>query len=780
MAEMLIKNREVCIDLAKAESEDEVIEILEREGYWVDPSAWIDFGYNENNFSTIGNQQSSPDAALVEKIINSVDALLMRGCMEKGINPLNTEKAPTSIYAALEDFFCIYSGRLTNLQVSERNELAENIKLIATGSRSKPCYTIIDEGEGQTPNKMPDTFLSLNKSNKLRIPFVQGKFNMGGTGVLQFCGVHNVQLIISKRNPLILKEDDRFVDDSSTYWGFTVVRRFDPSGEVRSSVYKYLAPSRKILRFEADELPLAPTSSDAYGMPVTGGAFIKLYDYQMSASLRTNILFDLYNRLSLLMPEIALPVRMYERRDYTGHTLETTLTGLNIRIEEDKRSNVEEGFPTSAVIHFESLELPVKLVAFKEGQDKKYTTKEGILFAINGQTHGYAEKTFFKKKSVGMAYIADSILVIVDCSKIPGRAREDLFMNSRDRLRKGEVYKKLMGELEELISNHAGLRELKDKRRRELLDRKSEDDEPIVEAIEKVMKKSPTLNKLFIQGKKITNPVNPTGGKDKTKFEGKEFPTYFMLEKEYPKENPRNVEEMRRCRIKYKTDARNDYFSRESHSGEISLFLNREEYTDFQMNLWNGYGTLNVSLPKTASKGMSYTLSLEVSDPTQTEPFSSEFTLEVIQKTEHGKGEKGKRKPPSERDKKDSDKSPEGLALPNIIEVRKDEWGIYNHDEETALEVRDAGVDGYDFFINMDNIYLQTEKVAKKNSVDTIERQYKYGLVLLGLGLLNGIENKNENEDYTVEDIQAISSYIAPFLIPTIDSLHESVNDASH
>ena len=67
--------------------------------------------------------------------------------------------------------------------------------MIATGQKSKPCYSILDTGEGQTPEKMPETLLSLGKSNKLRIPFVQGKFNMGGTGVLQFCGEKNIQLI---------------------------------------------------------------------------------------------------------------------------------------------------------------------------------------------------------------------------------------------------------------------------------------------------------------------------------------------------------------------------------------------------------------------------------------------------------------------------------------------------------------------------------------------------------------------------------------------------------
>jgi hypothetical protein len=61
-----------------------------------------------------------------------------------------------------------------------------------------------NNGEGQTPEKMPDTLLSLNKSKKLRIPFVQGKFNMGGTGALKFCGKEAIQFILSKRDPRLV------------------------------------------------------------------------------------------------------------------------------------------------------------------------------------------------------------------------------------------------------------------------------------------------------------------------------------------------------------------------------------------------------------------------------------------------------------------------------------------------------------------------------------------------------------------------------------------------
>jgi hypothetical protein len=134
-----------------------------------------------------------------------------------------------------------------------------NICVVSTGSKTNPCYSIIDKGEGQIPEKFQDTFLSLGKSNKLRIPFVQGKFNQGGTGVLQFCGSHNLQLIISKRHPDIARTEEYVTKNK---WGFTIIRRDNPSEGVRSSTYRYLAPEGEVLSFESDFLPLSESVND--------------------------------------------------------------------------------------------------------------------------------------------------------------------------------------------------------------------------------------------------------------------------------------------------------------------------------------------------------------------------------------------------------------------------------------------------------------------------------------------------------------------------------------
>ena len=93
-----MNNKQLALKLASAETEAEVIKILTSEGLWNDLSRWQPYGKNENNFSIIGNQQSNPDAALVEKLVNSVDAVLMKECMLRRIDPTSTE-APKSITA---------------------------------------------------------------------------------------------------------------------------------------------------------------------------------------------------------------------------------------------------------------------------------------------------------------------------------------------------------------------------------------------------------------------------------------------------------------------------------------------------------------------------------------------------------------------------------------------------------------------------------------------------------------------------------------------------------
>ncbi len=426
----------LCLALIHADSEAEVIALLRGAGFWDRQEAWRHFGDIENNWATIGNQQSSPEAALVEKLVNSVDARLISACREAGMDP-ESALAPQTIREAVAVFFDPQesasggrSGLVSQWPNRYRTQVAREITLAATGAKpgqGYPCLTIADRGEGQAPVRFPETLLSMHRSNKLRIPFVQGKFNMGGTGALRFCGKDNLQLVVSKRNPAL----GEGTDGKDSHWGFTVVRRQEEGG--RNTVYSYLAPvlcesrPRKggVLHFPAQSLPILPSGSKAYERESAWGTLIKLYEYQIRRRCHILMGDGLLGRLDLLLHQVALPIRLHECRDYKETGVETNLTGIRVRLEDNRGENLEFD-PSSVDPRVQGQFMKAVIFAFKKGKADTYSSDEGIIFTLNGQTHGHLPTSFFRRQNVGMSYLRDSILVAVDCSGISARAREEL------------------------------------------------------------------------------------------------------------------------------------------------------------------------------------------------------------------------------------------------------------------------------------------------------------------------------------------------------------------
>ncbi len=763
--------RKLCLRLLKAESEKEIIKILDEFGLWDDTDAWQLFGGRENNFSIIGNQQSEPVAAMVEKLVNSVDAVLMRECYLEGFDPEGPD-APRTIAEALERFFDVKAGNLANVGDLVRSRLAGNIGFVATGRKRTPNYTVFDWGEGQTPQSMPGTLLSLAESNKLRIPFVQGKFNMGGTGVLQFCGSRNFQLIISRRHPDIADPNERLAD----HWGFTIVRREDPTGGRRNSVYTYLAPGRAIPCFRSRRIQIPEIGRGTQALPaLEWGTIIKLYEYEMTGA-KTIISFDLYNQIALRLPRVGLPIRFFERRGYRGHTLETTMSGLHVRLEEDKRDNLEEDFPTHEPFRVRGEAMRASVYAFRKGQASKYRKNEGVLFTVNGQTHAVLTDRFFSRTAVGMSYLADSLLVIVDFVDISARTHEDLFMNSRDRLRSGDMRAAIERQLEAMLKRHQGLRELRDRRRREEIQGRLANARPLRDVLDDILKKSPALSALFLEGTALSNPFRSRLVGEQEKYEGKKHPTYFTLKKG---EESKDCHQNLRFRVQFETDVVNDYFGRDSYPGHFTLHVNGELTENYGLNLWNGIATLTVTLPDGVRIGDELRYDAWVEDDTLIEPFHITFYRRVVGPIDVKSGRSGRRLPPAGSGD-GSRQVPSGLSMPQIVEIREEDWENQGFDRFSALRVKGGEEGAYDFFVNLDNVYLQAEiKARSKVDPSLLEAQFKFGLVLVGLALLKEPENsdssRSDEEEYETKEerVFAVAQAIAPILLPMIDSLGE-------
>lgn len=786
---------ELCLALIHADSENEVVDLLREEGYWDRNDVWRHYGGLENNWATIGNQQSRPEAALVEKIVNSVDACLIRACLEAEVDPEGPD-APPTIKEAVARFFDPPSaqsksraGLITEWPRQHRLQVARNITLAATGAKppNDPCFTIVDCGEGQTPARFPETLLSLHRNNKLNTSFVQGKFNMGGTGALRYCGKHNLQLVVSRRNPRLVSVGSDRADE----WGFTVVRRRWEGTSTRNTVYSYLAPvgaesvhrEGDVLSFAAPTLPIFPKGSSPYARESEWGTLIKLYEF--SVQKRSHILRKdgLLSRLDLLLAEVALPIRLHECREgYQGHegSFANTLTGFRVRLDDNRADNLDME-PSSADLRVLGEPIRATIFAFKKDRADTYRSDEGVIFTVNGQTHGHLSTAFFRRKKVGMGYLRDSILVVVDCTEIKPRSREDLFMNSRDRLSNSELRHAIERELESLLRNHQGLRELREKRRREAIESRLAGDKPMEDVLRTVIKTEPALTQYLLAGAKLPNPFRPKHIVDEP-FRGRRHPKFFHFKDEKPgKVLVRDCQVDRRARIAFETDAESEYFTRDADPGKFHLEIEGvSEPADYRISLHAGRANLHFELPPSSKAGDRLSLTGTVTDPTLLKPFVNRATLNVVPKTRTTPG------PPP------VPPGTAGLNLPIIIEVPEDRWLEYSphFTGETALRIKHAGrsdqdsdsgdrPDIFDFYLNVDNVHLKRflkyETQDGGDDAKLVKAQFRCGLVLLGLALIrqaNGLQEEDTDDQNNLEDsVETFTSAAAAVLIPVIRSL---------
>lgn len=812
--------RDLCISLLHAEIEGEVIELLKKAGFWDDPTLWRHYGDVENNWGQGGNQQSLAEAALVEKIVNSVDARLINECLERGIDPKGLD-APKSIREAVARFFeggtgkkMATGGLIEEWSDEKIREVAQGITLCATGTKPILNLTISDCGEGQTPRKIPNTILSLSKGNKMYIPFVQGQFNQGGTGALRFCGLHNLQLVISRRNPKLLGSDP---DEEDSRWGFTVVRRERPEGGRRNSIYTYLAPVGvgeahaerwgDVLSFSAPSLKIYPDKDRPYGREAAYGTAIKLYDYKYLGE-RSNIIRgrSILSRLDLLLPEVALPIRLYEfRKSESGEYLgpgsrETTLSGLRRRLGNSK--NVEDGFPITIPFSPQGEQLYATVYAFKpagsprgdedaEDADNlkkkklggltRYRKREGVLFVRNGQTQGALPKDFFRRDSLKLKPLADDLLVFVECDKMSDDVREDLFMPSRDRLTEIDFKAELIDGLEQALRSDDVLRQLRNRRQQERMMDRMKDDKPLADVLQHLIRSSPNLTALLQLGQRITAPfnANPTGSHEEKPFKGEVYPSFFKIKGvEYGQVHKRGCPINYRMRLMFETDARDDYFSRRIEGGKFSLtWLDKDgkerSVSIVGPNLRRGSASVMATLPDGVEVGDVISFVARTKD-TRSE-FENRVEVTVKPWAEHREGgKKAKDRNPPDKTQGHDRERPHELATPKIDPVYRDRWVDLKFDEYTAMKM-DVEYDVEEneipvFRINMDNTPLLNEIKLRRLEDAPARNQFMYANVLVGLSIL--LQDKDKGElppdagQMRAEDrIELTCRALAPFML---------------
>jgi hypothetical protein len=770
-------NEDLFYALLRAESEDELSRIMAQRGMLKNQSDWKSLGDMENNWSAAGNQQSAAAAALVEKIVNGIDAVLVHECLKGGIDPAS-DKAPHSMADAAKQFFKIRNGRLENIEARDRTALATRVQFIAVGSKKTPNYLVVDKGEGQAPGDFPETFLSIAKSNKLRIHFVQGKYNAGGTGALRFCGHENYQLIVSRRAPGLASKNPGLTGHD---WGFTIVRRMRPNEQSsqKSSIYVYYAPGGQVPSFPAEAINVlagegaANKPPKAYTEPLQYGSCVKLYAYRWNAPGIATL--DPRYQMNKYLHNLILPIRVTETREgYRANSYSTTVSGGSI----DENADLDLGPASGSIALPRGLgTVPVELKVFKDKKpdgsevDSRHLPK-GIIFTVNGQVHGTLPASFISRK-LNYTYLEDYLLLVVDATEMPADFREDFFMTSRDRLVEGDDRDFMENEIKEFLKGHEGLRLLNNKRKEEAITKTVESEEPL-DILQELINEDPALAALFGGGTKLKAPYGKE--KSETPFNGRKFPTFFKLKKEnLLKDCPIN----RACRVEFETDAADDYFSRGDEPGHFDVIP-----PNFNQGykLYHGICSAKFCPPINCEVGDLIDIEVRASDSSrETNPFVCKFKIRVTPKEIIPESD-------PDRERKPREETENGINMPKIHEIFRDKWPNNKFTEHSGLRF-DGGSDGQplEAYVNMENMFLTNELARAKDGGDQmlLKHYYKFGLVLVALGLLqeakrakpldeDSADSAKKHEDQFEDDrstIFRLSGGIAAVIIPVVRNL---------
>ena len=154
-----------------------------------------------------------------------------------------------------------------------------------------------------------------------------------------------------------------------------------------------------------------------------------------------------------------------------------------------------------------------------------------------------------------------------------------------------------------------------------------------------------------------------------------------------------------------------------------------------------------------------------VTDPTLIMDFKNHFTIIVVPEREPQGGSNTRAKSPSEKDGQNRE-VPSGLSIPDIKEVREEEWDKYEFNRFTALRVQQEDVPNdeaeealesnvYTYYINVDNVYLKAEAKNNKISTDVLTKRFVYGMALIGMCLIRdqlAVQKKRRSKDWRSND----------------------------
>lgn len=770
----------VAYELLYADSEAQVEEIISSYDFMSDPDNWHPLDDRETNFNVTSNQASDGGKALTELMTNMVDAVLMKNAFQKGINPKDPKKAPKTMYEAVDKLiYNLRGGRLVNLESNDpwlRQFAQNNLVIGITGAKTKkdglPCYTFVDNGEGQEPDDFASTFLSLSAGNKKSIPFVQGKFNMGSSGVLRYCGRKWYKFILSRRY------------DGESPWGWTLIRRRPDDGD-NMPIAEYFAPGKKICRFDDDIVfPFMTMSGRKYdGMAIHTGTIVKLFDYQVGSKFLS--FKGSRDALNENLVETILPFRLLdfrqmpksaEKKEAAKKRGGERAEGIDPRpfygmefllLRSHKEHDLEEegeeddavgeqkifvgdfGSPEFGKVTISAIVLKRDLPGWLKNSNNR------VFHAVNGQVQ-YKQSRGFLSQSCGFPALKDRAVIIVDASHLTFRAHNEVWKGDREHISNtidGEQY---LLDVTETIKRSEALKELQNKIAKQELERATKAESNTL--FQKLVDNDRNLAGL-LSDRDPSIRLPSSGGEDgdeegKGAFKGNFSPTFVRFEGKIAEkgiELPINKSRP----VMARTDAENNYLNRADNKGTVIIPEEVRRAFSIRTYLLNGRLALYLKpLDGQLKVGMTFNLKIGLKDDAMPVAVETDGIIIRINEAEVAPPPPPPPPPPpddeetrsgSGKNKKGEGKNKPTHGLPKCVLLTKDGREVKGYsveawpsgfDETEGGLIEDLG-DEVVYKINYDNAYHIKYRESQRGgqvAKDVVTEKYILGMRILMLG----------------------------------------------
>lgn len=382
-------------------------------------------GDQEANWSSISSPADAT-SVLFERGTNMFDAAIEMEVERRGLFGC------ASPADAAHTLFGVPRSGVGELNSGARESLARLSHILVLDSDDsvhRPTIAFRDRGTGIYTSDMPDTILSLQKSNKLRKAYTHGVFGKGGSTA---CAFSDATVIVTRKQPDLLRpgQDDRI--------SVAVVREAD-APDVGLPFYRYLVGS--------DRYP--------YSVPATAypefepGTYVAHLDYlggRMGLQNWNNE-ESIYAFAETILFNPSLPYYLEDARSGPANVRPDTrqkpsvLSGLSQRLETlhagDENTLGRSGWQSIPIPEVGDVRMRWWLFTDVDKRRRRAAKGFVVVFTTNGQIHHAWDQAKLQQMVENRRRVSQRVFVQVDCDGIELKKRYKVFDSFRAQIRRG-------------------------------------------------------------------------------------------------------------------------------------------------------------------------------------------------------------------------------------------------------------------------------------------------------------------------------------------------------